>query len=478
MISDAGFSEANCLEQLGVPAFPSGSKTHGPGADLSQRLDGGTPLETLIRLFVFGHPVPDDGLVSHPSTARTVEKLTRFGLASKRDGVITPLYSLIPVGQNIFVADRQGTAGQDVDRVMAPAPSSRALHSMAIRRAVDHTLDLGSGCGIQAVAAAASSRQVMGVDVNPRAVEFGRFNAVLNDVSNVDFAVADLFQPGNGHGYDHILCNPPFLIGPRMLFVHSSNDLPADKFCREIVSKTPEKINEGGFFQIVCNWAQSPTETSREHIEKWFDGSGCDVWVLHSHTENAHEYARSRANELAKDISASEELYDDWIHYLDKENIAAVNYGVITMRRRSKVGNWFRYDEVPGVRGMCGRSIELGFSLHDFLDSHSSDDLLLDSTLKSSPFLELIQNNNATSKKGARIARLGEGLTFSAEFDTDVADFVGKCDGTEPLRSYLSRAAAIRKTPMEYLLPGYLSVVRHLIELELLLPVEVLSMLD
>ena len=75
-------------------------------------------------------------------------------------------------------------------------------------------LDMGSGSGACAVAAARHARRVVAVDINPAAVRCATINALLNHVEHrIEVRHGDLFAPVAGERFDLILFNPPFLRG-------------------------------------------------------------------------------------------------------------------------------------------------------------------------------------------------------------------------------------------------------------------------
>jgi release factor glutamine methyltransferase len=75
-------------------------------------------------------------------------------------------------------------------------------------------LDLGTGSGIGAVAAARRARRVVGVDINPAAVRCARINVLLNELEDrVDIRHGDLFAPVRGEQFDMVLFNPPYHAG-------------------------------------------------------------------------------------------------------------------------------------------------------------------------------------------------------------------------------------------------------------------------
>ncbi|WP_018680325.1 methyltransferase [Actinokineospora enzanensis] len=72
----------------------------------------------------------------------------------------------------------------------------------------DRVLDMGTGCGVNAILAAATAREVVAVDVNPAALDAARANAERNGVE-LDIRHSDVFD--NVHGrFDLIVFDPPF----------------------------------------------------------------------------------------------------------------------------------------------------------------------------------------------------------------------------------------------------------------------------
>jgi release factor glutamine methyltransferase len=74
-------------------------------------------------------------------------------------------------------------------------------------------LDMGTGCGILGVLAAAKAGGVVAVDVNPYAVRCARDNAALNNVrGKMAFIQGDLFNSfSEAATFDMVLFNAPYL---------------------------------------------------------------------------------------------------------------------------------------------------------------------------------------------------------------------------------------------------------------------------
>jgi release factor glutamine methyltransferase len=96
--------------------------------------------------------------------------------------------------------------------VFPPQPMSELL-GRAISREVrpgDRVLDMGTGCGVNAILAARKSEQVLAVDVNPEAVVAAELNATSAGVADrIECRVGDLFD-GLEEAYDLIVFDPPF----------------------------------------------------------------------------------------------------------------------------------------------------------------------------------------------------------------------------------------------------------------------------
>ena len=80
----------------------------------------------------------------------------------------------------------------------------------------DRGLDLCTGVGIHAVLLADRCREVVGVDINPRALRYARYNALINDRRNIRFIRADLAEGLQGR-FDVMVSNPPFRLLPETL---------------------------------------------------------------------------------------------------------------------------------------------------------------------------------------------------------------------------------------------------------------------
>jgi methylase of polypeptide subunit release factors len=96
---------------------------------------------------------------------------------------------------------------EPAEGVFTPTPNGM-FYSRSIRIGRgERVIDIGTGSGILAVAAAKAGGQVVATDIDPRAVAAAERNAALNGVS-IDVAVGSLFGPFPGP-FEVILANLP-----------------------------------------------------------------------------------------------------------------------------------------------------------------------------------------------------------------------------------------------------------------------------
>ncbi len=139
-------------------------------------------------------------------------------------------------------------------------------------------LDLGCGYGVIGIAIgkAVPHVKVTMVDINERAVQMARENAVLNQVEDrVEIMVSDRFSALEGRKFDHILLNPPIRTGKRMVY--------------RLFEEALNALDEGGSLWIVIRKQQGAVSAKKE-LEQRF--SAVDVvekkkgyWVIQSRND-------------------------------------------------------------------------------------------------------------------------------------------------------------------------------------------------
>ena len=255
-----------------------------------------------------------------------------------------------PFAEYLILSDhavlRTGTLSADT--ILWPNPTTLLCYHLSIQAPVGRTLDLGTGNGILALAAAAHSGSVIATDLNPRARDFCLFNAAFNGVTNLQFREGNAFEPVRGERFDLILANPPFFVTPSVHHIYSDNSMELDGFCRMLVRQAPEHLNDNGYCQMMVEWVQVQGQPWQDRLKEWFERLGCDVWVLATYMRSAADYAMIRVQEHRDELRAPEAqaaLTTEWQTYFEGNRVESVYGGIIVLRKREG-RNWIRIEEV------------------------------------------------------------------------------------------------------------------------------------
>jgi methylase of polypeptide subunit release factors len=379
---EAGYTETGLASRVSLTEFVSAETRKLPRQ--LERTSEPTPGNTLIRLFWLGLAQSREAVAKViPEDVLTI--LLESGLVEAVGSAIVPQVAFWPLANLLLVSDHYSAFEKSRrDLVLWPNPTTLTLWRHAIRNHSAATLDLGTGNGVIGLLAAAISDTVVASDLNPRAIEFARFNAVLNGVANMETVLGDCFEPVSGRTFDLILANPPFFITPRNDFFFCQNPLELDGLCRRLVKEAPAHLNEGGYFEMLCEWAEIDGQPWQERIAEWMEGTGCDVWILHAGKQVPDIYAETYILQTVPDKSQDAERFSEYMQYYRQSKLAAIHNGFIVMRRRSGGGR-LRIDEMPMVNsGDVCEAILDGFAAHDLLEACAEDEKLLAKRLRPS----------------------------------------------------------------------------------------------
>jgi SAM-dependent methyltransferase len=470
VLHQVGYTDDGVADALGTTAYLA-IRT-GDVPLLRRRLHHHSPIETLIRLFMLGLPMHGEAVARALQPMR-VEDWLAMGLLQRVDAAsVGAPVALFPFQGCVVAFD---WARLRPDYVMGIAQSSITLATLTLRTHSALTLDLGTGCGLHAILAARHSDRVLAVDRNPRAINMARFNAELNGLSHIDCRTGDLFVPVETETFDLIVSNPPFVLSPESLYLFRDSGLPSDELCQRIVRQIPARLREGGYGQLLCNWAHIAGQDWRQRLAAWFEGAGCDVWIMRSQTWDPAAYAAYWIRDSGEETPAQfAEHFDAWMAYYEQERIEAISLGLITMRRASGHANWLRMDDAPDrMLGPCGNAILQGFALCDFLQAVATDEALLDTRLRLTPHVRWEQSYEPAAQGWQMLAghlALTQGLAYTGAIDPVGVRLAILCDGRRPLRDVLVDVAASLGIDVAPITPACLGVVRKLIEQGFLLP--------
>jgi methylase of polypeptide subunit release factors len=392
---------------------------------LRRRVADAGPLGTIAALFVLGVPVAESELAAlgFPAVG-----LAALGLVEVDAGSVRPLVRITPWAGLLIVSDPTGD-DQRADHVAGVHSPSVTLANLTVRRNVDAAADIGTGCGVQAILAARHAGRVVATDVSERALEFARFNALLNGAANVDLRRGSFFDPLDGERFGLAVCNPPYVISPETSYLFRDSGLEGDTVSREVVRGVPAVLEEDAFASMLVSWAHAPGEEWSAPLRDWVAGSGCDALLVHYGTQDPLTHASNWARTQPGDTAAYDATIDRWLDYLERLGIEAIGYGAIVLRRRSGE-NWVRAYELPTAgRRPAGEQIERLFDAVDWLAGNpelAQERFSLSPTAGVAQTVELRDGAWTVEKIEMR---LEDGLDFSASIDPMTAHLVAGLDG-------------------------------------------------
>jgi hypothetical protein len=436
------------------------------------RLSGDDAFATLARLFLLGLSVPA-AEVEKALAPLDVDDLAALGLVHSTRGFRATV-RLVPHGDYYLASDLAGDSladspGDWVPGVQAP---SVTLAKLAVRRRASAALDLGTGCGIQALLAAKHSDRVVATDVNPRALRFAAFNAALNGIDSLEQREGDFFAPVVGEQFDLIVANPPYVISPDSRHLYRDSGLAGDEVSRRVVAEAPTVLAEGGFAHLLVSWAHAAGGDWSEPLRGWVADSGCDAWLLHYKSEDPVTHAAGWLGPLARGRPAEySERLTRWVRYARELGIEEIGYGAVVLRRRSGA-NWVRIDEIPLDRlESAGEHTLRVFAAADLLTELDDDGALLDQTFvlvdQHRIEQELVVRHDGPVVLSQTL-ELTDGLRFRAGLDRYAAALVRRLGVERPLRDALDGAAkelGLDERERKRYRTAALEVVKRLLEL-------------
>ncbi len=328
----------------------------------------------LTRLFVLGAE-EDAALVADALPTLGLEGARALGLVAERTdadgGDVVALVDLRPYAA-VVPAEHGATRELDwwiasdrtsmqtgralrADHVLGVGGASTSLLELTIRDRVGAALDMGCGCGIQAMHLAAHADRVVATDLSARACAFTRFNAAVNGLE-IDVREGSLFEPVAGDLFDLIVTNPPFVITPDALradglLEYRDGGLRRDELVRAVARSGPDRLVPGGVLQMIGNWEipadLDPDAEWSARLEEWFEGLPVDAWVVQRDVLDPARYVEMWLEDADPTdeggVRASRERsYRAWLADFDAAGVGGVGMGFIVMRR-------LRGDEGEGV---------------------------------------------------------------------------------------------------------------------------------
>lgn len=325
------------------------------------------PAAVLTRLFVLGS-TEDAATVDDALPGTAAQGLAALGLALVENGLVTALFDLRP--HQAVLPSREGGGGvptEDVahtwwvvsdlseattgrplanDHVLGIGGATVSLLGLTMRDHVGTALDIGTGCGIQALYLATHADRVVATDLSGRACAITSFNAALNG-ADIDVRQGSLLEPVRGEVFDLIVSNPPFVITPDSVrdgrggtLEYRDAGMDRDTLIATLVRGAPAHLAPGGTLQILANW-EIPVGADLDsgwqgRPASWLEGLPVDAWVVQRDVLDPTRYIEMWLRDSGGALMSRERwerAYADWLEDFDRAGVGAIGLGFIVLHR-------------------------------------------------------------------------------------------------------------------------------------------------
>ncbi|MDQ0727523.1 class I SAM-dependent methyltransferase [Microbacterium sp. W4I20] len=474
-------------------------------------------LATLGRLLVLGMPQPR-AAVADALPRLGVDGLVALGLATDDGTAVTPTALLRPqsfvdaegVGEWWIASDLDEVALDGplpADHVLGVGGASRTLAETIVPREVGRALDLGTGCGIQALLVSRWAGTVVATDISARALAFAEVNARVNGVGNIEFRQGSMFEPVEGEAFDLIVSNPPFVITPRVdgvpAYEYRDGGMVGDALVEQFLRTAPAHLTVGGIAQLLGNWESRAGVTGLARVQAWVPAD-LDLWVIEREELTPLGYAELwiRDGGTTPRDPGFTPLLTAWLDDFADRGVSSIGFGYVLLRRPSSgsgtggVGSGTggdgsgtggvgsgpggdgsgtgdrtaplrRIEKVPQPVSNVGAALGTGLAAHDLLAAGLPAILLTAPDVTEAR--HLLPGNDDPS---VIELRQGGGFARTMNVDPALAAFVGACDGELTVGQIAAALADLFEVPLRELWAELEPRIRSLVFDGLLVPGE------
>ncbi|MEJ5946725.1 methyltransferase [Pseudokineococcus basanitobsidens] len=458
---------------------------------VAEGLDRRDPLAALVGAFVLGLEVPADVLAAALPRCG-LEGAAALGLLHRGpQGTASPLLELRPYEAVDAVGPAHWWVASDLGEMAAPGPlrtdhvlgiggASTTLAGAAVRTPVRRALDLGTGCGVQALHLRRHAHEVVATDVSARALRVAALTLALDGPSEegtVELRRGSLLEPVAGESFDLVVSNPPFVITPRRpdvpAYDYRDGGLVGDALVQQLVEGVGAVLAPGGTAQMLGNWEHRRGEPWTERVAAWLDASGLDGWVVERDLLDPAAYAETWVRDGGQPPGPQADgLVGAWLDDLASRRVEAVGLGLVVLRRplddaRPRLR---RLEQQPGpVAGPLGGHVADVLAAEEALASLPDDALATRRLRVAGDVTEERHARPGAEHPEVVLLRQGGGFGRVVRVGTATAGVVGACDGQLPLGVLVGAVAALLDRPAEDVAAEVVPVVRHLVADGLLL---------
>ena len=372
-----GYTEDNICQMLSVDSLQGIEPTRLHYYD--KHLLPEAPLADLVRLFQLRASVARNR-VEQIFSHEDIQLLETMGILVEREDLLWGGVDLFCSGGLLFVTDHRYMIREedrlDEDPVMYIGMDSHGLVQTAPRKSCDRVLDLCCGSGIQGLVASRYARNIVAVDLNPRAVRFARFNAQMNGIVNYEVRLGSLYEVVRNEEFDCILANPPFVPSPEESIKFRDGGASGENILMAIVQGAWHHLSPKGRLCIVTDLVDVPTY--EEKLQSWL--GGVDAYGLILTTADRDEILFSVPHchaPFSQSLPEYNNELDRWVQNFRQANLNAVNFGYILVWKRELFGCDITTRTIHNPSKPVWEQVEQWLEQRILWDSEDADSLIL-----------------------------------------------------------------------------------------------------
>ncbi|MFQ6227348.1 methyltransferase [Nocardia sp. NPDC002869] len=337
-LTRVGYDAGTLLETLGDEAHSALGRGEPVPVRRAARAAG--ELGALVRLLLLGDALDEREAAAALAPVR-IDEAVAAGLLTRSGGEIRAALDLRPAdigaGNRWILSDLDDSMHRRTlteDHVLGVGHASLSLLRATPTAPVGSVLDLGTGCGIQAVHAASYARSVTATDVNPRALWLAEATAALNEL-DIDLVPGSWFEPVAGRRFDQVVANPPFVVGPaRVEHTYRDSGLALDGASELVISGVPELLNPGGTAAVLAAWVHTEDQDWRQRVSSWLPAHGIDAWVVQRDVADPALYVGTWLRDAGLDPRTPEaqQRAEQWLSALQQAEVTGIGFGFAYLR--------------------------------------------------------------------------------------------------------------------------------------------------
>lgn len=335
----------------------------------------GSPINSLIRLFTLGDAI--NGELALYALGDAIHGLLEIGFLDASRGQVSSRYQLIPLAESWVACDFPKRLSEDrPDCVMGIGSSSIVLASLA-PRIQGRALELASGIGWLSGNLAKAGMTVVATDLNPRALDLGRFSARLNGIEGIDFRHGDGFSTVAGEKFDLIVSNPPYVQSPGGHMTYKESR-PGDPICARLLREIPDYLAPGGIAIVLINWTHATDDDWPDAPLSWVPAEGTRRWLFQSDCSSPADYAWTWINgdlRFTDERAALDEMRR-WLGFYQQSGTKRISGGFMVIQKCEAGGEWTRSESRAADNIDTAASLDLLRVLNNQTWLASSPDLL------------------------------------------------------------------------------------------------------